>query len=47
MKKKLALSLVTLAGVLSLLVPATSSAKLPPVCIEKTAKVHIQIGYCP
>ena len=43
--------IVALVGVLALLVPATSGAKIPPkkgVCIERTAgKVHIQVGYCP
>jgi hypothetical protein len=44
-KKKLALSLVTLVGVLCLLVPATSSAA--PTCVRRdVGMVHIQIGYC-
>ncbi len=48
MKKKLALCAVSIAGVLALLVPATSSAKVPAACVERTVgRVHVQIGYCP
>jgi hypothetical protein len=49
MKRKLALSIVTLAGVLSLLVPATSSADhRGPLCVhQKMGKVNVIVGYCP
>ena len=48
MSKKVALLLVAVIGVLTLLVPLSSSAKIPPACVEKkVGKVHVQVGYCP
>jgi hypothetical protein len=48
MSRKLAVLLIAVIGVLTLLVPLTSSAKIPPACFEKTAgRVHVQVGYCP
>jgi len=47
MKKKFALMLVTAAGALAMLVPATSHAA--PTCVEITGPhgVHLQVGYAP
>lgn len=47
MSRKLAVLLVAVIGVLTLLVPLTSSA-VPPVCVHRKAgPAHIQVGYCP
>ena len=47
MKRKLALLLVATAGVLSMLVPASSSARSACVVADGPAHLHLQLGYAP
>ena len=46
--KRLVVLLVSLVAVIALLVPATSSAKSRPLCVQKrVGQVHVIVGYCP
>ena len=47
MRKKLALMVATAAGVIALLVPASSSAVDPACVVVDAPPLHLQVGYAP